>query len=870
MKGQYYVQGQIRSVESFNAPVISAVRCDGVQMPGLQCTNCTDYGLDCTYVETAKKRGPPKAYIDRLENRVKNLREIISKISPEALEQLKHSPGPNVPNVGLQPPTRTPPTAELPSQGPNQPRHFIRHLGSTTSPPPGPDEDMSYLFEDPDLVQEEPRYFGIPNASMLLRLSMKLKRMCVGEDAPGMLEEPVSRPWVDPIPDPVPDISAYIFPESDLLASLIDLYFQHVNLYFPLLHRPTFERLVSSGLHRTDIAFATMLLMLCAVAARYSDDPRVMTEPKDPSEQPDPHSSGWKWFNQVPLMRTTLLKPTSLYDLQFYVLLAQFMQATSVPQACWTVTGIGLRLAQDVGAHRRKRRKIHTVEDELWSRAVYVLVCVDRLFCSSLGRPCAMQDEDFDLPMPKECDDEYWEHPDSNQRWRQPTPQKTPSVIAYFNAYIRLNQILAFLLRTVYATHPSRVLHGFVGPGWEADIVSELDSALQAWMANLPDHLRWDPSRSNEVFFNQSVSLFCLYQHIQILVHRPFIPNPRKTNQPFPFPSLAICTNAARACSNALDIQRRRSKIAPPPLTTTAFTSGVVLLLSIWGKRRSGMSMDFDVEMKGVKKCMDLLNVVENSDILRELAHVGDLQLPKKGSNSPPVSQKRRKGDEESGSELAITPTEPEPRTGGRHRKQELYPQSAMTRRRSGVPPLQHSQLHTMHDYDFDYPRPSQQQQQLRQPSLPHPHYWPRQETLPPPPKPFEPYHHRPDVQTPAGGLPTFGQTFGPAFDQAQYVDDPGTYAYPRTSEMVGPGVRPVYHYRTASDPTMSMNLDMDVRPRTSGDVEMTSSLNPNVNETFTLWSNAPPNFQMDEWGNYVSHLHGPGPSGQGHFAHHG
>lgn len=49
--------------------------------------------------------------------------------------------------------------------------------------------------------------------------------------------------------------------------------------------------------------------------------------------------------------------------------------------------------------------------------------------------------------MPLECDDEYWENPDPQQCFKQP-PAK-PSVIVYFNVYIKLNQILAFLLRTI-------------------------------------------------------------------------------------------------------------------------------------------------------------------------------------------------------------------------------------------------------------------------------------------------------------------------------------------------------------------------------------------------------------------------------------
>jgi hypothetical protein len=118
---------------------------------------------------------------------------------------------------------------------------------------------------------------------------------------------------------------------------------------------------------------------------------------------------------------------------------------------------------------------------------------------------------------------------------------------------------------------------GFVGPQWEQHIVSELDSALNKWIDSVPDHctsspspptynkahftfipVRWDPNREGDLFFMQSASLNATYYHVQIIVHRPFIPSPRKP-APLSFPSLAICTNAARSCIHVLDAQFTRT-----------------------------------------------------------------------------------------------------------------------------------------------------------------------------------------------------------------------------------------------------------------------------------------------------------------------
>jgi len=69
------------------------------------------------------------------------------------------------------------------------------------------------------------------------------------------------------------------FPPDDLCQTLIDLYFIHINTYFPLLHRPTFQRQWDDRLHNTNFWFASACLMLFACASRWSTDDRVLGDP---------------------------------------------------------------------------------------------------------------------------------------------------------------------------------------------------------------------------------------------------------------------------------------------------------------------------------------------------------------------------------------------------------------------------------------------------------------------------------------------------------------------------------------------------------------------------------------------------------------
>lgn len=63
--------------------------------------------------------------------------------------------------------------------------------------------------------------------------------------------------------------------------------------------------------------------------------------------------------------------------------------------------------------------------------------------------------------------------------------------------------------------------------------------------------MRWDPNRENSLFFDQSATLYSTYYHVQILIHRPFIPS---RECPCPTFYRDIClTNALYFAARVLD-----------------------------------------------------------------------------------------------------------------------------------------------------------------------------------------------------------------------------------------------------------------------------------------------------------------------------
>jgi hypothetical protein len=141
------------------------------------------------------------------------------------------------------------------------------------------------------------------------------------------------------------------FPPEDLLKSLVNLYFCHINIAWPLLQRPAFEADIADGRHLRDLGFACVLLGVCAGGSRSCEDSRVIAKVRRgrgyqhtasppsllPWEGAEPWiddleqhlededtffakapgaSAGWKYYNRVQRYHAPTMAPATLTDLQ--------------------------------------------------------------------------------------------------------------------------------------------------------------------------------------------------------------------------------------------------------------------------------------------------------------------------------------------------------------------------------------------------------------------------------------------------------------------------------------------------------------------------------------------------------------------------
>ncbi|KAJ7099269.1 fungal-specific transcription factor domain-containing protein [Mycena belliarum] len=608
------------------------IKCDSAQMPGKRCSNCISFNSECTHRTKSSSRTPKSAVMKSPASQDlpdapeldKAAQAHVAAIVKQATAYIAESDVRQVMlDVALY-------ARSLESRliiierkrSPSVANSVTTPSSAADSPssPPVIKEEEDDMFVNGTLTErfdrfrldtDRNRYFGKSSHFDLINTAMGIKDLFV-EPPPNPRHVPTTKrlefwgsPWElahlthEDVPPPL------VFPAPDLLHSLVALFFEHVNPLLCLLHRPTFEKALAVGLHMVDHKFGSLVLGVCAVAAKYSDDSRVVLEGTNTRL-----SSGWAYFCQLQSHQKASMRSWTLHEAQTLCLTVIYLQGSSAPDGCWTLGGVGLRYAQEVGVHRRNLFSDKVV-DEQWKRVFWVLICIDILSSAVCGRPRATFSDGYDIDYPAECDDEYWETSDPAMAFKQPPGR--PSVVSYTIAYLKLIEILGMAQTTIYVVRRTDQTKESLQKA-----VFEIDSALNAWIDTIPEHLRWDPQSKDPLFSKQSAALYASYYHVQIQVHRIFIVvghggggQSVTTDCPQHYPSLAICASSSRACSHVLDIASRRGFLFMPYILNAGFQSCIMLLLSVWAGRQVGLAIDPQKCLQDVKACLRVFRFYE-------------------------------------------------------------------------------------------------------------------------------------------------------------------------------------------------------------------------------------------------------------------
>lgn len=116
--------------------------------------------------------------------------------------------------------------------------------------------------------------------------------------------------------------------------------------------------------------------------------------------------------------------------------------------------------------------------------------------------------------------------------------------------------------------------------------------------------MKWDPHRSDDIWFHQSTILYMMYYFYRTFIHWSGLTNPE---------SLEICVSTAHSSVYILEAHNKEGgvSLAYPLVLITFANAAIILLINIWRSKRLNLSLDIDLEMADVIKCLEHLKRLE-------------------------------------------------------------------------------------------------------------------------------------------------------------------------------------------------------------------------------------------------------------------
>lgn len=292
-------------------------------------------------------------------------------------------------------------------------------------------------------------------------------------------------------------------PPYDLLYALVDLYFEHINTWCPILHRRTTLD-IFFGPSPLDEADRIVLYAIVATTLRFSSDSRLNEQNR-------------KRYHDSSKQKVLLygLENSSVKALQALVILALDLVGSSNGPPGWKLLALITRSVVQLGLSAESKSSlvapvypsIYTlravtlpesdswIEDEGRRRLFWMVYLLDRYSTIATAFDFALNDKDIDRKLP--CKDEYFaKNQPVETRWFHHSSERTDYLshaenVGSFGLYMEILGILSrihiFLKRPVDIGALSDVEE------WQA-MYRKLDSELTSWEFGLPAEYAYENS----------------------------------------------------------------------------------------------------------------------------------------------------------------------------------------------------------------------------------------------------------------------------------------------------------------------------------------------------------------------------------------
>ncbi|CAJ0768782.1 6939_t:CDS:2 [Entrophospora sp. SA101] len=223
----------------------------------------------------------------------------------------------------------------------------------------------------------------------------------------------------------IPDLSNDDNNFSDLVSHLVDLYFNHVHPYLPIIHKANFLRRLHD---KTNPISPLLLYAVFAMGSRFSDDVRVRLDPMKPE------TAGFSYFNQL---LDDFLDAPRLSTIQAQLLMMKFQENTQKPGfffRSWLSFGSIIRMAEELGLNKNydEWNLRLSAEDAIVRKRVWqACFLFDQFMSGAQGRSAIVSLSNADIELPRK------EHYDDEQEFQLQTD---------FIHLVRLTKILASVM----------------------------------------------------------------------------------------------------------------------------------------------------------------------------------------------------------------------------------------------------------------------------------------------------------------------------------------------------------------------------------------------------------------------------------------
>jgi hypothetical protein len=306
-----------------------------------------------------------------------------------------------------------------------------------------------------------------------------------------------------------------ILPSKEEMEDLVELFYVHVHANIPLFHRSSFQavldRLRSPDIGAIDAGWAVCIRLVVAFGCEWRLSSPVQG---DHSESRRLASLMKQLVGDSLAEIPQLMLSASLQSVTALTLLSIYLSFANERNAAWILSGCAIRMAIGLGLHRgedliRRSNLSFALTDKELRKQIWCSLYIFEQYTSSMfGRPSAVDGLEISVDLPRESI--------IDQGFYQP-----PGLLHYD---IALARILSKIRRAEVnqSLYPSNDCQGLP----DVDTCNSLLKELEDWEESLPPFLRFDESKSHQIYpnhFRQIVMMQVRYQYARILLSRPFL-----------------------------------------------------------------------------------------------------------------------------------------------------------------------------------------------------------------------------------------------------------------------------------------------------------------------------------------------------------